>query len=494
MKSRYFPDFEEFRSRAEAYNVVPVVRDILADTLTPVSAFMKVDAGAEAFLLESVEGGEKWGRYSFLGTSPKAVIRSRGTKVEVIEDGVTSVIEADPFTALNEFISRYHSAPLNGEGETRFSGGAIGYMGYDMVRHIEHLPDVAKNDLNIYDMVFLLTETMLVFDNMEHKIKVVCNVFIDNGTDIESAYAQAIEKIDSLVERLRAPLDYPRPVPAEHLPVTSNYPREDFEQAVRDVKEFIVAGDVIQTVVAQRFETELNTRPLDIYRALRVTNPSPYMFFMRLGGVELAGSSPEILVRVEDGDMSVRPIAGTRPRGGDCAEDLAYEKDLLADPKELAEHLMLVDLGRNDLGRVAKAGSVNVDELMIIEKYSHVMHIVSNVNGKVGSGEDCFSVLRSCFPAGTLSGAPKIRAMEIIEEIEPNKRGVYGGCVGYFGFSGNMDMCITIRTVLIKNGRVYVQAGAGIVADSDPVREFEETENKARGVLKAVNMARDGLE
>ena len=347
--------------------------------------------------------------------------------------------------------------------------------------------------IDTYDLCFLLTDIVLVFDNVERKIKVIYNAYIENDGDMDTAYALGTKRIDEVVARLRddsvrESLKYP-----DLGEVTSNFPKDDFLETVKRVKRYIGDGDVIQTVISQRFETTLASEPFDIYRALRITNPSPYMFFLRLAGIELAGSSPEILVRLEDGEIVVRPIAGTRPRGKDEAEDVAMEEELLADPKECAEHIMLVDLGRNDVGRVAETASVKVDEFMLIERYSHVMHIVSNVRGRMREGLGAFDAFKASFPAGTLTGAPKIRAMEIIEELEPTGRGVYGGSVGYFGFSGTMDLCITIRTVLIKDGRVYLQAGAGIVADSDPEKEFEECVNKAKGVLKAVEMAAKGL-
>jgi anthranilate synthase component 1 len=490
-KLKYFPSLEDFKEKARTYNIVPVYREILADTETPVSAFMKIDDAGEAFLLESVEGGEKWGRYSFLGTSPMAVIKSKGRNVEVVEGQKTRVEEGDPLELLKGFMSRYRAADV--KGAPRFFGGAIGHIGYDFVRHIESLPDLAPGDLDLHELFFIITDTLVVFDNMEHKIIVVCNAYIGEGSDPENVYEESLEKIDSLLKRLRE-----GKIPAKDISqapdgVTSNFPKADFMETVRRVKRYIMEGDIIQSVISQRFETALNCEPFDIYRSLRVINPSPYMFFLRLGGVVLAGSSPEILVRVEGKEINVRPIAGTRPRGVDEAEDRSMEKELLSDPKERAEHVMLVDLGRNDVGRVCEAGTVNVDEFMVTEKYSHVIHIVSNVIGRMRGGLDAFDALRACFPAGTLTGAPKIRAMEIIEEVEPCKRGIYGGSVGYFGFSGNMDMCITIRTVVIKDGRIYVQAGAGIVADSDPEREYEETVNKAKGILKAVEMARQGF-
>ncbi|MDP2689648.1 MAG: anthranilate synthase component I [Deltaproteobacteria bacterium] len=472
--------------------MVPVYRDILADTETPVSAFMKIDDRKDAFLLESVEGGEKWGRYSLLGTRPRTIVRGRGLKVEITENGKTETREGNPMDILESLMARFRSADV--EGAPRFCGGAIGYMGYDIIRRIERLPDSAKDDLGLPDLFFMFTDTLLVFDNMEHKIKVIANAFLGEDSDHEAAYREAVEKIDALVDRLRSGALPRRAAREPAAPeVASNFKREDFLKAVERAKRYILDGDIIQAVISQRFETRLDCEPFDIYRALRVVNPSPYMFFLRLGGVILAGSSPEILVRVEGDDVNVKPIAGTRRRGRDAEEDAELEKELLADPKERAEHIMLVDLGRNDVGRVARAGTVVVDELMKVERYSHVMHIVSNVRGLLEKGMGPFDAFKACFPAGTLTGAPKIRAMEIIEELEPCKRGVYGGSVGYFGYAGNMDMCITIRTLLIKDGRVYIQAGAGIVADSVPEKEFEETENKARGMLKAVHTAMDGF-
>ncbi len=487
-KSRYFPSLEEFRSKARKGNVIPVFTDILADTETPVSAFMKIDDGGEAFLLESVEGGEKWGRYSFLGTGPKASIRSRDRKIEITEGTDVRTIEGDPLEELKKFMSRYRAVDV--KGAPRFSGGAIGYIGYDIVRHIERLPSIAERDLDIYDLFMILTDTLLVFDNVEHTIKVVANAYVDEDSDIDRVYSDAIKRIEGLVERLRTrPLPGPEENPKGAGEITSNFEKGAFIEAVEKVKQYIYSGDIIQAVISQRFSTALDTSPFTLYRALRVINPSPYMFFLRLGDVTLVGSSPEILVRVEGDDINVRPIAGTRPRGSTEDEDMALEKDLLSDPKERAEHIMLVDLGRNDVGRVARPGTVSVNELMAVERYSHVMHIVSNVHGLLREDMDAFDALRACFPAGTLTGAPKIRAMEIIEELEPCRRGVYGGSVGYFGFSGAMDMCIAIRTMVIHGPRIYVQAGAGIVADSDPELEYEETRNKARAMFRAVELA-----
>jgi len=473
--------------------MVPVFRDILADTDTPVSAFMKINDGGDAFLLESVEGGEKWGRYSFLGASARKVIRSKGRTIEVVEDGSVARTEGDPLEAVKELLATFRPAAL--EGAPRFFGGAIGYMGYDIVRHVEKLPDSSPRLLGLHDIYLMLTDTFLVFDNVEHRIKVVSNAYIGEDTDIDAAYIDAVRKIDGLVDRLRGGLPQKKEAApaAGPLRISSNFRKEDFLRAVERVKEYIVEGDIFQCVLSQRFSTPLAADPFDIYRALRVINPSPYMFYLKLGEATLVGSSPEILVRVEGENVNVKPIAGTRKRGRDEDEDASLEKDLLADPKELSEHIMLVDLGRNDVGRVARPGTVEVDELMTVERYSHVMHIVSNVKGLMKKGLGSFEALKACFPAGTLTGAPKVRAMEIIEELEPCKREVYGGCVGYFDFSGNMDMCIAIRTMVIKGSTIHLQAGAGIVADSVPEKEFEETENKARGMLKAVEMAKEGL-
>jgi len=495
-KHRYNPSLEDFRDKAGGFNVIPVYREILADMETPVSAFTKVDTGGDAFLLESVEHGEKWGRYSFLGVSPRMILRSKGDDVEIFGPDGESRREKAPLKVLKKMCSDFRAAVV--EGAPSFFGGAIGYIGYDAVRHIERLPSTAEDDLGLDDIYLIFTDTLLVFDNVEHKIKVVSNAFIEDGVDIEALYKDSLAKIDALVETLRtgtagggmesAQAD---DGPTGRLAITSNFKRGAYLKAVDTIKEYIRSGDVIQTVLSQRFSTPLPASPFDIYRALRVVNPSPYMFFLRLGGIHIVGSSPEILVRVEDGDVNVKPIAGTRKRGRDEAEDQALEKELLSDPKELAEHIMLVDLGRNDIGRVSQPGTVRVSELMNVERYSHVMHIVTDVHGAMEEGLDELDAFSACFPAGTLTGAPKIRAMEIIEELEPCRRGVYGGSVGYLGYAGNLDMCIAIRTMIIKDNVVYIQAGAGIVADSEADKEFEETENKARGLVKAIEMARD---
>ncbi len=501
-KHSYYPNLEKFIELSGKGNTIPVYRDILADTDTPVSAFMKISTGGNAFLFESVEGGEKWGRYSILGTNPRMVLRSRGRTVEIIEDGTTRFVEGDPIEVLRDTMAKYKAVEV--ETVPRFSGGAIGYMGYDTIRHIERLPDIAPKDLDNYDLYFIFTDTFLLFDNVENKISVISNVFIPDNGDIKTVYETATGKIDDLITTLRngslktAEKDEKTCKKEEqksgNTGISSNFEHEKYLKAVKKIKEYILEGDIIQTVLSQRFSTVLDTEPFDIYRALRVVNPSPYMFYLSLDNVTLVGSSPEVLVRVIDKDVHVNPIAGTRWRGATEAEDLKLEEELLADPKECAEHIMLVDLGRNDIGRVCETGSVNVSDFMTVERYSHVMHIVSTVVGRLKDGADSFDALRATFPAGTLSGAPKIRAMEIIEELEPCKRGIYGGSVGYFSYTGNTDMCIAIRTLIIKDGTIYIQAGAGIVAYSVPQTEYEETENKARGMLKAIEMARSGLE
>ena len=492
----YFPSLEDFINKTKKGNLIPVFREIMADMETPVSALKSIDKGGAVFLLESIEGGEKWGRYSLLGVEPKVTFKSKGDNIEIIANGKKSKTKGDPVSVLREMLSRYK--PVITDELPRFYGGAVGYIGYDMVRFFEDLPDKAASDIDIYDAFFVITETLLIFDNLEHKIKIVANAVIEEGDNPADVYKMAIKKIDGLVKRLKTPLPEGQGVRGSKSQrakeVVSNFTKEKFIGGVLKAKEYIQAGDVIQVVLSQRFETRLDVEPFNIYRALRVINPSPYMFYLRLDGIELIGSSPEILVRVEGKDINVRPIAGTRPRGKDEAEDKRLEQELLRDPKEVAEHIMLVDLGRNDVGRVSETGSVSVNELMVVERYSHVMHIVSNVRGQLSKNKDSFDALRACFPAGTLTGAPKVRAMEIIEEIEPVKRGAYGGSVGYFGFSGNMDMAITIRTLVVKDGKIYIQAGAGIVADSVPEKEYQETINKSKAMLKAVEMAREGLE
>ncbi len=500
----YTPDRAAFLKLAGKGNLVPVYREILADLETPVSAYLKIADDPYTFLLESVEGGEKWARYCFLGARPAVVFESRGREVRLTKNGDVREFQAeDPIDALRDVMKDYR--PVDVPGLPRFWGGAVGYMSYDMVRFIERLPEKADDDLKMAESCFVITDTMIIFDHVSQKMKVVALVHLDGG-DPAAAYEDALARIDALVDRLNGPgspppADPPEPpaselsgYPVPGLPgLNSSFSKEDFEKNVAKTVEMIHAGEVIQVVLAQRLESRLDVHPFAIYRALRTVNPSPYMFYLTLGGTTVVGASPEVLVRLEDGRVEVRPIAGTRRRGKNEEEDLALEKELLADEKERAEHIMLVDLGRNDIGRVCEKGTVRVTEQMTVERYSHVMHIVSNVVGRLDEGRDAFDVLRATFPAGTVSGAPKVRAMEIIEEMEPVRRGPYAGAVGYFGFDGNMDTCIAIRTLYAREGKLFLQVGAGIVADSRPDFEYEETMNKARGTLRALELTRSGL-
>ncbi len=489
-----FPSFDLFRQKLNEGNLIPVWDEVLADYDTPVSSFKKIESGDYSFLLESVEGGEKWGRYSFIGTEPSVIFRSKGDHIEITEGGETMKSQGDPLDALRNLLSRY--TPVRIEGLPRFHGGAVGYFSYDIVNFIEDLPDLCEDQLQLWDSFYIITDTVLVFDNVNHKIKIIANAYVPDPENAEVKYEEAKQKIESIKDKLRGSLKDMHLSSDEEereLDLVSNFKKDDFIKAIERTKEYIKAGDIIQAVISQRWKTDLTVDPFDLYRSLRVLNPSPYMFYLKLGDQILAGSSPEVMVRVEDSKVESRPIAGTRHRGGNEEEDTELEKELLSDPKERAEHIMLVDLARNDLGRIARVGSVKVDELMVIERYSHVMHIVSNVIADLEDDKDAIDVIRATFPAGTLSGAPKVRAMEIIEELEHGKRGAYGGAIGYFGFSGNMDSCITIRTFVIKDGKVYIQAGAGIVADSDPETEYHETVNKVKALVKAVEMANRGL-
>jgi anthranilate synthase component 1 len=513
----FSPSFEDFREKAKEGNLIPVYKEILADMETPVSAFLKIDDGQYSYLLESVVGGEKWARYSFLGSSPSVIIKGKGDRIEIIRNGKKDNLsfKKDPLEIIKREMERYR--PVSISGLPRFFGGAVGYLGYDAVRFFEKIPDSGRKGLGLPDLLFMITDTLLIFDSLAQKIKVVSNAHIDDGDPesssgqaVENAYEEAKGKIENIIEKLRTNPPSPPFVkggmggllnprilepsnPSTKVEIESNFTKVDFENMVRKAKEYIASGDIIQVVLSQRFEKETPTPPLDIYRALRVINPSPYMYFLRFGDTAMIGSSPEILVRLDGRILEERPIAGTRRRGSTEEEDKALEEELLNDPKEMAEHIMLVDLGRNDIGRVSEIGSVRMKELMVVERYSHVMHIVSDVEGILSDGKDAYDVLRACFPAGTVSGAPKIRAMEIIEELEPTRRGPYAGSVGYFSFSGNMDTCITIRTIIMKDGKAYIQAGAGIVADSVPEREYFETVNKAKGMFKAIEMAENGL-
>ena len=496
---RHTPSREEFRVLAERGNLIPVYRDILADMETPVSAFLRIADRPNAFLLESVEGGERMARYSFFGSDPHTTIRSQGMTAWITDPNGTRPVALgpghDPLHVVEELLRevRYVELP----DMPRFVGGAVGYIGYDWVRFLEPIGDQTTDDLQVDDVHLLLTDTLCIFDHVRHRLRILANARLLPGADIDAVYDAARDKVDALVELMQSPrpasVSTPSPVRAGG-EFRSNLDRESYRDMVNRGKEFIAQGDVIQTVLSQRFSRPLHADTFDVYRALRSLNPSPYMFYLAYdNGVTLVGASPEILVTEDKGKVTVRPIAGTRKRGATPVEDAALAAELMVDEKERAEHIMLVDLGRNDIGRVCEYGSVVVDELMLVEKYSHVMHIVSNVTGRLAKDQTPFDLLRATFPAGTLSGAPKVRAMQIIEELEPTRRGIYGGAIGYFSYNGNVDACITIRTLLVKEGMAYVQAGGGIVADSDADSEFEETVNKSYAVRKAIEMAEAGL-
>lgn len=482
--------------------MVPVYCSILSDQLTPVSAFDRLSRNTEhAFLLESVIGGEKIARYSFLSATPFAVVEGAGTQTAIAAPaGHRVCTDVDPLAELESLLAQYQSAPL--ADLPRFLGGAVGYAGYDTVRHYEKLGTQPDDDRGIPEVLFGIYDTMVVFDHVRKLIHVVAHAHVGDGVDQQKAYDEAAARITGIVATLtetrpdpvRPFLPQDRKTPAADSDYASTFARPDFETAVERCRDYIRAGDILQVVLAQRFTAETDVDPFDIYRALRVINPSPFMFYLKSPAVTLVGASPEILCRLEGSTVSTRPLAGTRPRGLSEAEDLGLEAELLADPKERAEHVMLVDLGRNDLGRVCEPGSVKIDDLMSIERYSHVMHICSNVSGTIAADKSAFDALRSVLPVGTVSGAPKIRAMQIIDEMEPVRRGAYAGAVGYVDFGGNMDTCIALRTLVITPGkdgkhRVDAQVGAGIVADSEPAREFDETVNKAQAMLRAVDLA-----
>ncbi len=489
---------EQFESFKQAgYTRIPVLREVLADLDTPLSTFLKLaDGSPYSYLFESVQGGEKWGRYSIIGLPCKNLIRVVGHDIFLEQDGalVEKIETHDPLAWIDQFIDSFKVPEI--ADVPRFSGGLVGYFSYDTIRYIEpRLADCHSTDpLGTPDIVLLVSEEVVVFDNLAGKLYLIVHA----NAALPDAWKKAQHRLDELEACLQETLSYRRDghtlAPVEEKEFVSGFSREDFEEAVGRIKDYIVDGDVMQTVLSQRMSIPYRAPPLDLYRALRTLNPSPYMYYMNMGDFHIVGSSPEILTRVENGLVTVRPIAGTRPRGATEREDQLLEKELLSDPKELAEHLMLIDLGRNDAGRVAKTGSVKLTEQMLIERYSHVMHIVSNVTGDLKQGMTAIDVLRATFPAGTVSGAPKIRAMEIIDELEPVKRGIYAGAVGYIGWHGNMDTAIAIRTAVIKDETLYIQVGAGIVADSVPANEWEETMNKGRAMFKAVSMVGAGLE
>lgn len=492
------PTFDEFKKIARKNAVISLYREYLADMETPLSVYARVCDAPYSFLLESVEGGENVARYSFIGCDARAVFKARRNEVTFItpEEETTFVPEDSPIEELRRRMGEYtatHNHVL-----PRFNGGAVGYIGYDTVRYFEDIPDTTDDDLNVPDIYLVFTKTLIAFDHARHRIIVIANVHCD-GRDIKEIYDDGVKAIDECVARITSPLETQQVVTldAEALadrsqpPPASNFTEKEFASAVEKCKEYVRAGDIIQVVPSQRFACPTHASPLAVYRALRSVNPSPYMFLLDFPDMALVGSSPEVMVRLEDNIVEVRPIAGTRWRGATPDEDKALENELLADEKERAEHTMLVDLGRNDIGRVCTFGSVHVPELMVIERYSHVMHIVSDVRGNLLPDKDAFDVLGATFPAGTVSGAPKIRAMEIIDEIEPVRRGPYAGAVCYLGYDGTLDSCITIRTIVMKNDVAYIQAGAGIVADSKPELEYKETVNKARAMVKAITLAEE---
>jgi anthranilate synthase component 1 len=488
------PDLATFKQLASQAGLVPVAREIVADLDTPLTVFAKVAAGeSHAFLFESLEGGEKWGRYSFIGFDPFLTITSRGERLVIRRAEEVEERQGNPLVELKKLLASFNAHQA--DYLPRFFGGLVGYLGYDMIRFIEKMPEINAESA-LPDSSFMMPRLVLIHDSFRQSVTIVNCVVIDEDADLEELYHLAQARIDEVVEKLRRPLSYEL-IASHHggrrHDFLSNMQEEAFKDMVRRAKEYIIAGDIIQVVLSQRFHAETSISPFILYRALRHINPSPYLFFLKLGDVVQIGSSPEILVRLENREIELRPIAGTRKRGSSGDEDLALEKELLADAKERAEHLMLVDLGRNDAGRVAQYGSVEVRDLMVVERYSHVMHIVSGVHALLAEGKDQFDLIAACFPAGTVSGAPKIRAMEIIEELEPERRGPYAGSVGYFGFSGNMDFCITIRTFIMSGKDLWLQAGAGIVADSDPAKEYEETLNKAKGLRRAVELAEKGF-
>ena len=496
------PSLGEFQKLAERGNLIPVTRRLLADLETPLSAYWKLRGQGESFLFESVEGGEHLGRYSFVGCNPRSIIRQQGSWVEVWENrrlvqrhevsssGAPGTVR-DGLKVVEQVMEGFR--PVDLPGLPRFTGGAVGFIGYEFIHDVEPIvPRPKKDELQTPTMYLVIADELLIFDRVAQTLTVLVNAVLEPGQPVADAYENAVAEIDRIVELLRQPLEtQPVELPAEtaSVPFQSNTAREQFEANVLTAKKFITAGDIIQVVGSQRFSAPVRSTPLDIYRAVRTVNPSPYMFLLELEGMALVGASPELHVRCVDREVEIRPIAGTRRRGKTEAEDNALAEELLADPKERAEHVMLVDLARNDIGRVCTYGSVQVKDLMVIERYSHVMHIVSQVNGKLDTKHSAFDLMRTTFPAGTLSGAPKIRAMQLISELEGTTRGPYGGCVGYFGFNGNADHCITIRTALVKDGKAYVQAGGGWVNDSTPEAEFEETVNKSLAMRKAIALA-----
>ncbi len=481
---------EQFQRLAESYNVIPVSKTLLADTMTPVSAYLRLRGGnASSFLLESVEGGERFGRYSFIGCNPIKLIRCRGFVTNVHENGSVRTLPGDFFQSINAMIAGYRHPPLT--GLPRFTGGLVGFIGYDAVRFIEKIPETVTDTLHLDDSILGLFTSIVAFDHLKHQLVIIVNALTDGARSAEESYANAAETVAGIEALLAGPEPPASPFRTSGRDPAAEIAPEQFREMVRTSKRHITDGDIFQVVLSQRFGMDFTGDPFNVYRALRVINPSPYLYYLDLDGTRVIGSSPEILVRKEGARAEVYPIAGTRPRGRDEEEDRRLEAELLADEKERAEHVMLIDLGRNDLGRVCEPGSVKVDQLMTVVRYSHVMHIASRVTGMVPPSSGCVDVLKATFPAGTVSGAPKIRAMEIIDALEPSRRGFYAGGVGYLDFTGNMDMCIAIRTMVASGERITFQAGAGIVADSDPEREYQETLNKSRALVEALKLAEE---
>lgn len=495
MRVPIIPEREEFSRLAMQGNLIPVYAEILADIETPVSAYMKLEGLGDRFLLESAEHGERFARYSFVGAGPTVVFRAKGGEVTIIDRGVERRFECpgDPLKALEELMSRYRPIAPSRELPL-FYGGAVGFLAYEGVRYFEKtVPAATKDDLGVPDLYYIITDSLLIFDHLKRTLKIVANAFV--GDDADAAHASACDKIGQILERLAQPADREQVhtlVQPEDVQPSVNMGRDDYIRMTSTMKEYIKAGDIFQVVPSQRFQVPYAGRPIDLYRALRSINPSPYMFCLEFGDLAIVGSSPETHVRCEEGRVAIRPIAGTRPVSQDPAKDAAMEKELLANEKERAEHVMLVDLARNDLGRVCEYNSVCVPEFMVVERYSHVMHIVSHVVGKLAGKRNAFDVMRATFPAGTVSGSPKVRAMQIIAEQEPTCRGIYAGAVGYFSFSGNLDSCIAIRTLVLKDGVAYLQAGGGLVADSTPEGEYQESISKARAGLRALGQAMAG--
>jgi len=494
---KYRPDFDSFRQLAADFELVPVYRQLLSDTLTPVSAYCKAHWGPCSFLFESVVGGERIGRYSFLGGDPFLEIEAYGNDVVVRADGGEQrMVVDDPLAELERRLAEYRAPSIN--GLPRFCGGAVGYAGYDVVRYTESLPNPPEDDRRLPDMSFAFYDWMIVFDQINKTILVVAHGRT-SAEDLRLEYERVCQRVDALCAQLQAVADDRLQItdisvdPLDNNQWDSNFSQPEFEQAVRRCQDYIRAGDVFQVVISQRLKLATQARPIDVYRALRVVNPSPFMFHLKTPTVTLVGSSPEIMVRVEEGKTTVRPLAGTRRRGSTEAEDIQLAEELLSDPKERAEHVMLIDLARNDVGRVSEYGTVELSDVMVVERYSHVMHITSNVSGMLREGQTALQALWAGLPAGTVSGAPKVRAMEIIDEVEPHRRGPYAGAVGYIDFTGNMDTCIALRTLVFQGETVFMQAGAGIVADSVPALEYAETLNKAKGLLKAIAVAEQQL-